>query len=92
MTSKNKWTQAEILPVIGFMIEIYEMSTVNERHIKEIVKLVDSSDQAARSNAIDVCINVYKFVGENFWMSYKEVLNQKSIDMIKSRLKSLGLL
>ena len=68
------------------------MSTVTERHIKEIVKLVDSSDQAARSNAIDVCINVYKFVGENFWNTYKEVLNQKSIDMIKSRLKSLGML
>ncbi len=44
LTSKNKRTQAEILPVIGYMVEIYEMSTVTERHIKEIVKLVDSSD------------------------------------------------
>lgn len=45
LSSKNK-TKAEILRVIGEMIEIHQMTTVNERHIKEIVKMTDSSDQA----------------------------------------------
>ena len=77
---------------MGYLVEAHEMSTVQEWHLKEIIKLVDSSDQATWSNAIDVCINVYKFVNENFWVTFKDVLNQKSIDMIKSWLKSLGLL
>lgn len=42
--SKNKKTQAEILPVIDFIIVTYQMSTVSEKYLKEIVKLVDSSD------------------------------------------------
>ena len=76
LTSKNK-TWAEILKVIAEMIEMHQMTTINERHIKEIVKLTDSSDAAIRSNAIDVCVIVYKFVGESFWTIYKDSLNQK---------------
>lgn len=53
------------------------MTTINERHIKEIVKLTDSSDAAIWTNAIDVCVIVYKYVGENFWTIYKDSLNQK---------------
>lgn len=45
LTSKNK-TRAEILKVISEMIEMHQMTTINERHIKEIVKLTDSSDAA----------------------------------------------
>jgi len=75
------------------MLEIHEMKTLTERHLKEIVKLADSSDPGLRTNAIDVCVILYnKFIGEEFWNTYKEVLNQKSIDMIKSRLKNLGML
>jgi len=68
------------------------MKYTTEKHLKEIVWYVDSPDQATRSNAIDVCVIIIKSVGEDFWTIFKDVLNQKSIDMIKSRLKSLGML
>ena len=86
--SKNKKTQAEILPVIDFIIVTYQMSTVSEKYLKEIVKLVDSSDQGIRNNAINVCVTIYsKFLKEDFWKVMNRELNQKMIDMIKSRLR-----
>lgn len=69
------------------------MSTVSEKHLKEIVKLVDSSDQGTRNNAINVCVTIYsKFLKEDFWKVMNWELNQKMIDMIKQRLKMQGLL
>ena len=93
LLSKNKKTQAEILPVIDFIIDHHNMSSVSEKHLKEIVKLVDSNDQGIRNNAINVCVTIYsKFLKEDFWRVMNRELNQKMIDMIKQRLKMQGLL
>jgi hypothetical protein len=69
------------------------MTTVSEKHIREIVKLVDSNDQGTWNNAINICVTVYsKFLKEDFWKMFIRELNQKMIDLIKSRLKIQGLL
>jgi hypothetical protein len=82
--SKNKKTVSEILPVIDFIIDHFSMSSVSEKHLKEIVKLVDSNDQGTRNNAINLCVTVYsKYLKEDFWKVMSRELNQKMIDMIK---------
>lgn len=84
LLSKNKKTCAEILPVIDFIIDQHNMSNVSEKHLKEIVKLVDSTDQVIRNNAINICVTIYsKFLKEDFWKVMSRELNQKMIDMIK---------
>ena len=75
LLSKNKRTQAEIIPMIDFMVQTHTLSILKDTSLKEIIKLVDSSDQGIRNNALNVCVTAYQEKKEEFW----KLLNLKDM-------------
>jgi hypothetical protein len=66
-------TQAEALQEMEEFIKLFGIGYSQEKEMKLVAKMADSSDKAIRENAVSLLAEVYKHVESDIWRIIGEV-------------------
>jgi len=88
--NKNPKIKGECLDICTFLIIKHGVGTASFKDIKSIAKILESNDNSLKSSALNLLIEVYKQLKDNFWSIVSDI-SDKTKDLLESKMSLINL-